>query len=108
MSLVWKFIKRIKWFFISTVIIFFMAFGLSHLAVSNLNYSSPTFIVDHSYFWLLLRITIILLFVLLWPVIVNSWAKKYAWSAAYTTEVRKRRWRYAVWFVVVDLTFQLL
>ncbi len=114
MNTVWALIKKARWFFISAMVIFFIAMGLGHVdatnASSNLSLSSTIadYVMSHPYLWMIVRGVIIVLFFLSWPVMVDRWSKKYSWPEAYTHEVKKRRWRYVAWFVVIDLTFQLL
>lgn len=108
MSIVWKFIKSMRWFFISAVIVFVIAFGLSHLSSHLANGGFIAFVNNYRFFWLFFRIVIVLIFIMCWPMMVDVWARKYDWPSAYIVEVKRRRWRYAVWFVIVDLAFQLL
>lgn len=108
MNLVWKFIKNMRWFFTSAIVVFFLAFFLSHLNSGSLGGNFSSFVVSHQYFWLFFRTTIFLLFFFIWPLLVDNWAKKYNWPIEYTIEVKKRCWRYLIWFFVIDLTFQLL
>ena len=108
MIIVWKFIKNMRWFFISTIVIFLMAIGLNHLNSNGLGGNFSNFVMNHKYFWLFFRATIFLLFFFIWPLLVDNFSKKYNWSMEYAVEVKKRRWRYLVWFFIIDLTFQLL
>ena len=114
MNTVWTLIKRTKWFFISAIMIFFIAIGLSHVDVNHANDKLSAFSIiaafveHHPYFWIIVRAAIVLLFFFYWPVMVNRWAKQYSWPIDYAEGVKKRRWRYVVWIFVIDLTFQLL
>lgn len=114
MKTILTFVKSTRWFFVSAIIIFFIAIGLGQIDVGNSKdmHSALSllagFVESHQYAWIIVRFVIILLFFLVWPVMVNRWSIQYGWPAAYAKEVRERRWRYVAWFVVIDLTFQLL
>lgn len=114
MNTVWAFIKSTRWFFISAILIFFIAIGLSQIGVSTADGKHPAYsiiaayVMSHQYLWMIVRVVIVLLFFLFWPVMVDRWSKQYNWPRDYTNEVKKRRWRYVAWFIVIDLTFQLL
>ena len=108
MSFILKVIKNMRWFLVSTIAVFILALFLGHHSSGRLGSDISNFILNHTYFWLFFRATMFLLFFFIWPLLVDGWAKKYKWSIEYTVEVKKRRWRYVVWFFIIDLTFQLL
>lgn len=98
-----------RWFFISAVLVLLIAVGLSHLATNSLGQNTlHMFVMEHHYFWLMVRVCIIVGFVLIWPYLVKNWAKKYGWDEEYAQGIIRRRWRFAVWLILIDLTFQLL
>lgn len=108
MGIVWNFIKSTRWFFISAIFVFIIAFGLTQISVSHTDGGVLAFINYHSIFFMCFRIFVALAFIMCWPIIVEFWGEKYNWSSGYIIEVKKRRWRYAIWFVIADLAFQLL
>ncbi len=102
-------IKSMKRFFISSIVIILIAIGLSHLSTNGLGQNTlVAFIKQHSGFWLLVRGLIILCFAMIWPYIIKSLAKKQGWDNEMTAGMIKRRWRYVIWLIILDLVFQFL
>jgi hypothetical protein len=109
MTLIFKTIKSMRWFFVSVVLIFFIGIILSHIASNsmsqNILYNS---IEKHNYFWSFVRLSIVMGFVIVWPYLVRHWSKKYQWKEEDAKGVIHRRWRYAIWLIIVNFIFQLL
>ena len=104
-----RLLKSMTWFFISAAIVLLITVGLSHFSTNSLGQNTLYLsVVNHKYFWLCFRAFIVIGFVLLWPVLVKHWAKKYSWSEEHVKGLAQRRWRFAIWLIVIDLTFQLL
>lgn len=108
MNAIFKTIKSLKWFFVSTIIVILIAMVLSH--VSNKAVSHDTLyysIMRHDYFWLLVRTCIVGSFIITWPYLIRHWAQKYKLEEEYVQGLIRRRWRYAFWLIIIDLVFQL-
>jgi len=104
-----KMFWSMKWFFISIVVVLLIAIVLSQLSMHSMGENALSdFINLHNIFWLLVRACIILGFVMIWPYLIKHWANKYQWEDEYITGLIARRWRYALWLVIIDVTFQLL
>ena len=105
-----KLLVPLKWlvlFILMITLILFIALQV-HPHNKNLLNTLVESLQTHAFFWLFIRSFIVLSFFICWPVLVNHWSKKYAWPEPYAAAVKKRRWRYVAWFIVIDLTFQLL
>ena len=108
MSLILQQFKAMKWFFVSSIIVVLIALVLS-VATTTLGHTSLyQFVQQHHYVWLMVRAGIIVGFILVWPYCVRYWAKRYKWHDEYAQGIKKRRWRFAVWLIVIDCIFQLL
>jgi len=109
MRFIFQVIKSMRCFFICAGVVLLIAVVLSHLTTHSLDENTLyAFVMRHHVFWILVRAGIILGFVLVWPHLVGHWARKYQWKDEHTFGIIRRRWRFAVWLVIIGLTFQLL
>ena len=109
MQFVFKRLKSMRCFFMAALVVLLVAVGLSHLAMHSLGQQTLyQIVISHRYVWLLVRACIIVGFVLVWPYWVKQWANKYHWDDELTNAMIRRRWRFALWLIIIDLTFQLL
>ena len=109
MRVIFRLCRRTGAFWLSVLAVFLIALGLSLCAPTGLSKNTVAhFMSRYRYYWLSLRIGIIVIFFFVWPHLVNNWGKRYDWDAAQRQGIINRRWRYAIWLIVIDLTFQLL
>lgn len=109
MKIIIYIIKSTKWFLISSVAVIAIAMLLSHLSTTTIGSGALTTILKkHRYLWLLLHAFIIIGFMVLWSSLVKKWSIKYQWDDDKKREMLQRKWRYAIWLIIIDFVFQLL
>lgn len=96
----------LKGFFISVIIIIGIGLLLTKTSrIADVPYDAIA--ITHSNICYIIQLSIILIFLLAWPYVVQVWCKKHNLDTSTEMQLVDLRWRYSAWLVFIGILLNL-